>query len=55
MSARTKKFTPEIDAQLYDELMATAKKSGHTQRYVLEEALRYYLHNVGPVSALGSS
>ena len=55
MSARTKKFTPEIYAQLYDELMATAKKSGHTQRYVLEEALRYYLHNVGPVSALGSS
>jgi len=28
MSARTKKFTPEIDAQLYDELIATAKKSG---------------------------
>lgn len=48
MSATTKKFTPEIDAQLYDELIATAKKSGHTQRYVLEEALRYYLHNVVP-------
>lgn len=48
MSAGTKKFTPEIDAELYDELVTTAKKSGHTQRYVLEEALRYYLHNVVP-------
>ena len=48
MSGETKKFTPEIDAQLYDELVAHAKKSGHTQRYVLEEALQYYLHNVVP-------
>ena len=48
MSAMTKKFAPEIDAQLYDELIATAKKTGRTQRYILEEALRHYLHNVVP-------
>jgi hypothetical protein len=55
MSARTKKFTPEIDAQLYDELIATGKKSGHTQRYVLEEGLAVLPAQRGPVSALGSS
>lgn len=48
MPTRTKKFTPEIDVRLYHELIATAKKTGRTQRYVLEEALRYYLHNVVP-------
>ena len=44
----TKKFTPEIDAQLYDELVAMAKQNGQTRRHVLEEALRFYLHNVVP-------
>jgi hypothetical protein len=47
MSA-TKKFTPEIDAKLYKELVATAKKNGQSQRYVLEQALAFYLHNVVP-------
>jgi hypothetical protein len=47
MSA-TKKFTPEIDAKLYKEMVATAKKNGQSQRYVLEQALAFYLHNVVP-------
>ena len=44
----TKKFTPEIDAQLYDEFVAVAEQKGQTKRHVLEEALRFYLHNVVP-------
>lgn len=44
----TKKFTPEIDATLYDELTATAERNGQTKRYVLEQALKFYLHNVVP-------
>jgi hypothetical protein len=48
MPAATKKFTPEIDAQLYDEFVAVAEKNGQTKRHVLEEALRFYLRNVVP-------
>jgi hypothetical protein len=48
MPARTKKFTPEIDAQLYDEFVAVAEKNGQTKRHVLEQALRFYLDNVVP-------
>ena len=44
----TKKFTPEIDAQLYDEFVAIAEQNGQTKRHVLEQALRFYLHNVVP-------
>lgn len=44
----TKKFTPEIDAQLYEEMVAVAKQNGQPQRYVLERALEFYLHNVVP-------
>ena len=44
----TKKFTPEIDAKLYDELVAVAEKNGQTKRHVLEQALGFYLHNVVP-------
>lgn len=44
----TKKIAPEIDAQLWDELTAVAKQNGQSQRYVLEQALSYYLHNVVP-------
>jgi hypothetical protein len=44
----TKKFTPEIDAKLYDELVAVAEQNGQTKRHVLEQALRFYLHNVVP-------
>jgi hypothetical protein len=48
MSTTTKKFTPEIDAKLYDELVAVAEKNGQTKRHVLEKALEFYLHNVVP-------
>jgi BMFP domain-containing protein YqiC len=48
MPATTKKFTPEIDARLYEELVATAKRNGQSQRHVLEEALKFYLKNVVP-------
>ena len=49
MPARTtKKFTPEIDARLYDEFVAVAEQNGQTKRHVLEQALRFYLHNVVP-------
>jgi len=46
--ATTKKFTPEIDATLYNELVETAERNGQTKRHVLEQALRFYLHNVVP-------
>ena len=44
----TKKFAPEIDAALYEEFVAVAKKNGQSQRYVLEQALAYYLRHVVP-------
>lgn len=44
----TKKFTPEIDAKLYDEFAAVAEQNGQSKRHVLEEALRFYLRNVVP-------
>jgi hypothetical protein len=44
----TKKFTPEIDAKLYKEFVAIAKRNGQSQRHVLEEALKFYLKNVVP-------
>ncbi len=47
-ATKTKKFTPEIDARLYDEFVAVAEKNGQTKRHVLEEALRFYLQNVVP-------
>ena len=52
MPANTKKFTPEIDAQLYEEMVAVAKQNGQPQRYVLERALEFYLHNVVPSQRL---
>jgi hypothetical protein len=48
MPAKTKKFTPEIDAKLYKEFVATAERNGQSQRYVLEQALAFYLRNVVP-------
>ena len=47
-SRKTQKFTPEIDAKLYDEMVAVAEKNGQTKRHVLEQALRFYLQNVVP-------
>jgi hypothetical protein len=48
MAPTTKKFTPEIDAKLYNELVAVAERNGQTKRHVLEQALKFYLHNVVP-------
>ncbi|HEY4962190.1 MAG TPA: hypothetical protein VII29_15125 [Terriglobales bacterium] len=47
-STVTKKIAPEIDARLWEELVAIAKQNGQPQRYVLEQALAHYLHNVVP-------
>lgn len=46
--AKTKKFTPEIDAKLYEEFVAVADRNGQSKRYVLEQALAFYLRNVVP-------
>jgi hypothetical protein len=48
MPATTKKFTPEIDAKLYKEFVAVAKRNGQSQRHILEQALKFYLKNVVP-------
>ena len=48
----TRKFTVEVDAQLYDELVAAAQHNGQTEGHVLEQALRFYLHNVAPSQQL---
>lgn len=45
---KTKKIAPEIDAKLWEELVAVAKRNRQPQRYVLEQALAHYLHNVVP-------
>ena len=39
MPGTTKKFTPEIDAELYEEFVAVAKQNRQSQRQVLEQAL----------------
>ena len=44
----TKKFTLEIDAQLYEELVAVAEQNGQTKQHVLEQALKFYLRSVVP-------
>jgi len=51
-ATRTKKIAPEIDAQLYEEMIEAAKQNGQSQRYVLERALEFYLHNVVPSQRL---
>ncbi len=48
MPTTTKKFTPEIDAKLYEEFEAVADRNGQTKRHVLEQALKFYLRNVVP-------
>jgi hypothetical protein len=49
---RTVKIAQEIDAGLYEELVSVAKENGQSQRFVLERALEYYLHNVVPSQRL---
>jgi hypothetical protein len=48
MPSTTKRIAPEINAKLWRELVAVAKQNGQSQRYVLEQALAHYLHNVVP-------
>ena len=48
MASKVKKFAPEIDAKLYEEMVRVAKQNGQSQRYILEKALEHYLHNVVP-------
>ena len=48
MAVPVKKFAPEIDARLYEEMVQLAKQNGQSQRYILEKALEHYLHNVVP-------
>lgn len=48
MAAKVKKFAPEIDAKLYEEMVRVAKQNGQSQRHILEKALEHYLHNVVP-------
>ena len=45
---KTKKIAPEVDAELWEKFVAVAKQNGQSQRYVLEQALTHYLHNVVP-------
>jgi len=47
---RSVKIALEIDAKLYEELVSVAKENGQSQRFVLERALKHYLHNVVPLS-----
>jgi hypothetical protein len=51
-ATKTKKFTPEIDAKLYDEFVSVAKQNRQSQRQVLEQALEFYLRNVVPSQRL---
>ena len=48
MAPKTIKIGPAIDANLYQELVAVAKKNGQSQRYLLEKAIEHYIHNVVP-------
>jgi len=47
-ATKTKKFTPEIDAQLYKEFVAVDERNGQTKRRVLEQALEFFMHHVVP-------
>jgi len=48
----TKKIAPEIDAKLWEEVETVVEQNGTTQRFVLERALEFYLHNVVPSQRL---
>ena len=48
MAKGTVKIGPAIDARLYKELVAVAKRNGQSQRHLLEKAIEHYLHNVVP-------
>jgi len=48
MAKGTIKIGPAIDAKLYKELVAVAKRNGQSQRHLLEKAIEHYIHNVVP-------
>lgn len=48
MAKDTVKIGPAIDAKLYEEFVAVAKRNGQSQRYLLEKAIEHYIHNVVP-------
>ena len=48
MAKDTVKIGPAIDAKLYEEFAAVAKRNGQSQRYLLEKAIEHYIHNVVP-------
>jgi len=48
IAKETVKIGPAIDAKLYKELVAVAKRNGQSQRHLLEKAIEHYLHNVVP-------
>ena len=48
MAGAVKKFAPEIDAGLHEEMVRVAEQNGQSQRYILEKAMEHYLHNVVP-------
>lgn len=47
----TIKIGPAIDARLYKEFVAVAKANGHSQRFLLEQAIAHYIHTVVPSRA----
>lgn len=47
-TSRTRRITTEIDATLYGQLIAVAKRKGQTRRRLIEQALASCLHNVMP-------
>jgi hypothetical protein len=44
----TVKIGPAIDAELYSEFVKIAKENGQSQRFLLERAIEYYIHNIVP-------
>ncbi len=44
----TIKIGPEIDKELYTEFSRIAEQYGHTQRYLLEKAMRHYIEFIAP-------
>ncbi len=44
----TKKIGLEIDSGLYAHLTKVAKENGQSRRYLLEQALKFYLQTVVP-------
>ena len=44
----TRKIGLEIDARLYDNLAKVAEANGQSRRYLLEQAVKFYLETVVP-------